>query len=1103
MRQLGATKNMESINTLHSLFEAQVISNPRSIALIDGNHSHSYCELNKKANQLAHYLIKQGIKKDQPIVLCLDRSINVLITMLAILKAGAAYLPIDPAHPKDRLLFILQDSKTPLLITQSAHKQTFNDFSGKVIVLDQEEKQINQQKSNNPNIAINPERLAYIIYTSGSTGIPKGVLIEHKSAVNYCHWLADYSGLKAGCRIDFSSNHIFDMAVTSTSAALALGFSIVLCQDEVKMNPKLYLQHLKNQRVNVVKMTPSYFKVLVQDLNTKPISLPKLQSIIMGGEAISSTDCRLWLAAYPNQIIYNEYGPTEATVGVSVFAVSSANVMQLEATVPIGVEGPNIQCPIFTDKGKLAKAGETGELYIGGLCLARGYLNQTELTNKYFLKNPSNKNQRLYKTGDLCLRTAKGVLEYVGRIDDQVKIRGFRIEPAEVEKHLSEHPLISAAVVVAQKDFLGQNQLIAYYIPKDDSAIVEAKGIRQFLQTRIPDYMIPALFIGINAIPLTANGKLDKGALPKPELDINRQYQVPVTATEKALAQIWSKELGINSIGLDDDFFELGGHSLAAGRIVSMINSYFSKDISVHALYQAPTIAQLANIVDEAKNSKRATLSASKRWLNKIDDIPLSDFQFLFWMSHTFENKIKKLNVTLRKRLNGHVNKEALTFALNALIQKQEPLSYHILRFRPGQMLCKKTAIPLEERQLNALNLDECEQQLEQSYTELETYNHWTKKSPLIKVRLFYLPDNQSELQFCLPHTVADDHSPYIILDDLSHFYALYQSTTPYEPVKIDRNFREYVFKEQFYFRTDLNKDIQFWNQYLKDTALITFAPELIVKKMAAKGLNYSTYLAVPSEHITKLKLYCAEQRISIIDGLIAIVTLALITCNPNHESNNAEILMNIVKSTRDNSQYDESVGCFLRIEPVKIRMQEKATLESLTKQIHQSTIETSPHQRCPSIIKLASTKTVNNSKKPLLTLLIKSLASLYAILVKAPQIYRKIFDIGGVPLAKFSPKNTFLININMQQPFIDNTQKSKKQFFGLKTHAIQEKHNDILHIDNVLDICFLRKDFQNTAYLVISANLNPIFRQALAKEIMRIMGATVESLTDQYCTEL
>ena len=1084
---------MESKKTLHSLFEDQVRAKPRHLAAIFGKRKLTYSQLNIKANQLAHYLIENGLQNEQAVAFCLDRSLEVLVCMMGVMKAGGAYLPIDAAHPQERLLYILQDSNTPILITQSEHKHLFAEYPGKVILLDKEAKKISKQSKNNPNASSDSENLAYVIYTSGSTGKPKGVLIQHKGVSNYCKWFADFCSAKITDRIDFSSNHIFDMAVTSTINSLVNGLTIVIASDDIKMNPSLYLKYVKNFKLDIIKVTPSYFKVLIQEIRSKSIRLPHLRAIIMGGEAASAADCKSWLCSYPKHTIFNEYGPSEASVAISVFAMSRANMSQISTNVPIGTVGPNMHFTILDNELKSVAPGETGELYVGGVCLGRGYLNLPEMNAKCFITDPTNSKRRLYKTGDLCRLLANGDLDYIGRIDHQVKIRGFRIEPGEVEKHLIAHPDIKSAVVVAQKDFAGENQLVGYYILNDIHKNLSKKQLRGYLQKHVPIYMVPTAFVSVDSIPLTSGGKLDKSALPMPQLSINHNFQEPITSLEKSLARIWSKELGITNIGLEDDFFELGGHSLSAGRVISMINSFFGKNINLRNFYEAPTIGQLARVIEKAKGSKRSRLSPSQKWLKKIDDIPLSDFQFLLWMGHTFESKVKKLNITARKRIQGHLHKESLEFSLLNLIKRQEVFNYYIFKFSPAQMLVKKQSSMIIAESLESLSIEEYEQRLNHSIGQLNAYHKWTKETPLIRVLLFYLPDNQCEIQIAMPHFITDDVSPEIVLKELSKNYQLHQGNNKSYTINVNHVFREYVYREQFYYKTDLDKDIKFWDRYLSNASMLAMPSSVIIKNMHEHKLNYSTFVPIPSQNLEKLKEYCAEQHFSIIDGLIGFLGLALIKIGCTTKQETSHILINLVKSTRDNVMYDDTVGCFLRVEPVKILLDQKATLYTLASQIHKSVIETSLHQRCPGIIKLASTYTVRKKNNPILNIIIKSLASIYALIVKAPQIYRKIFNVGGVRLAQFKPHNNFLININIQNDFITDSNQDKSDLFGEKTLSIKSDVHDVLKINNVLDISFVRRDDNNQAFLVVSANLDPGFREMIAQEMISNMAVINE----------
>lgn len=420
-------------NTIPSLFEEQARKFPEYVAALHGKKALTYIELNNQANQLARYLQEKGVTADTPIALCLPRSFDFLIAIIAILKAGGAYLPLDANQPEERLLFLLQDSKAPVLISKSTFSDKFTQYQGDLVLLDKEDKHISQQATDNVSAPLSSEQLAYIIYTSGSTGLPKGVLIEHHSVINYCQWLAEYTGCQPQQRIDFSSSAIFDMAVSASLAPLLLGLTVVICQDDVKKNISHYLKYLVHAQIDIIKTTPSYFKTLQHETQNNYLELPYLKSIILGGENLTATECKAWLSLYPNHVLFNEYGPTETTVAISVYRVDAHSFSDFEFNVPIGTTGPKIHCIIVNEHGTPASDGETGELLISGICLARGYLNQPKLTQQKFITLPV-ENKRFYKTGDLCRKRSDGVLEYFGRQDDQVKIRGFRVEPGEIKR---------------------------------------------------------------------------------------------------------------------------------------------------------------------------------------------------------------------------------------------------------------------------------------------------------------------------------------------------------------------------------------------------------------------------------------------------------------------------------------------------------------------------------------------------------------------------------------------------------------------------------------------------------------------------------------------
>jgi amino acid adenylation domain-containing protein len=1079
-------------DTILTLFEAQVKKRVGDIAVICAGQSLTYGELNIKANQLAHYLRKIGVKPETQIAIGMERSNELLVTMFAILKAGGAYVPLDLAQPEKRLLATLNEDKIPILILRSSLiKGKFSKYQGKLIILDSMEKEVSREATHNLLPVITAQHLAYIIYTSGSTGKPKGVLIEHKSVVNYSLWFAKYSHCQPGQCIDFSSNYVFDMTVSTSIVPLLLGLRVVICSDEIKGSIRAYLKFLSLYKINIIKITPSYFKELLHEVKSNLFALTYLQKIILGGEKLLTLDCASWLAIYPEHVLFNEYGPTEATVAVSQFKISTRNLASLGTYVPIGKPGPNIDFYLLSKDHRPVPEGEIGELCIAGDCLARGYLNQPELTKKQFIQDPFSKDKtaRLYKTGDLCLRRPDGAIEFIRRTDSQVKVRGFRIELGEIEKHLSTHPAIDEVAVLVREEEQKEKHLIAYYMLSEFNTEPSAKQMRQYLKTRLPDYMIPTAFVRIDTFPLTASGKLDYTALPIPQLTPSQHYLPPSTALEASLAKIWSEELDIKLIGIEDDFFELGGHSLSAGRIIAKIKEKLRKDLSLDDFYYAPTIAKLASVVNKAKISSEKSTNFSEIAACKASLLPLGDFQFLLWISYLFEPKAKRLNNVARKRLQGRLDPQALSFALKTLLKKNKFLSYRILKLRAAQVYQKNLTVRLIEKNLNSLSVQEEELVLEASINELIHFHSWPKNAPLLLAKLFHLQDEFIEIQICIPHIISDDVSLEILLSDLSRFYLSYNKQSAIEQVKADTQYRDYILNEQYYWQAHIDRDISFWENYLKDARLLTFPPAAVVKDMQAQDIAYSTYLAIPEQGITNLQQFCAYNQVSINDGLCAVVALALCNCCTNYPNGAENILMNIVRSTRDNQRYDDSIGCFLRLYAIKFNLNKESTLASLAKQIHQAVIITSPYQHCPSTVKLACMNILRRQRKLVKSYLVRLFTSLYTKIFRTSVLNRKILNLCG-RLISFKRKNNFMININVVSNFLSSA-KSKEdlKLFGLKTRDIEMYQYDLLKIDNFFDVSFLRNNNPNIPYLVISANLRPDFRKLIAREAIRIIS--------------
>jgi amino acid adenylation domain-containing protein len=572
---------------VHELIEEQVERTPEAVAVVFEGQVRTYRQLNERANQLARHLRGLGVGPDCLVGIAMERSLEMMVGLLGILKAGGAYVPLDPEYPRDRLAFIMEDSKIPILLTQTRSAGHLPPHRAKIILLDAFDTP--PSDDNLPRL-VTPENLAYVIYTSGSTGNPKGTLIPHRGLTNYITWAAKAYDVSEGRGAPVHSSISFDLTITGLFAPLLTGASVHLVPESMGLEG-LATCLLNNKDFSLVKITPAHLKALSHQLPANAVA-GHTRAFIIGGEALFGEDVTFWQKHAPNTVLVNEYGPTETVVGCCVYFVPKNK--PLHGTIPIGRPIANTQLYILDSSLNPVPIGVKGELYIGGDGVGRGYLNQPNLTAEKFIANPffADPGSRLYRTGDLARYLPDGNVEYLGRLDHQVKIRGFRIELGEIELALSEHPGVREAAVTLHESVPGDKRLAAYLVSKNGA--ISSSDLREFLRNKLPDYMVPAVFMTLPALPLTPNGKVDRKALPQPEFAQTKKFVPPGTPTEIALAKIWCEVLGLEQIGVNDNFFESGGHSLLAIRLLSRINGVLKLNLPVRTLFQNPTIEGLA-----------------------------------------------------------------------------------------------------------------------------------------------------------------------------------------------------------------------------------------------------------------------------------------------------------------------------------------------------------------------------------------------------------------------------------------------------------------------------------------------------------------------------
>jgi amino acid adenylation domain-containing protein len=589
------------------------------------NNSLTYQQLNTRANQLAHYLQELGVKPDELVGIGVERSLEMIVGILGILKAGGAYVPLDPEYPQERLNFMLEDSQVKVLVTQAKLVESIPQHQAQLICLDTDWEKIAQNITSNPESGVKPDNLTYIIYTSGSTGKPKGVLVNHANVVRLFAATDSWYHFNSQDVWTLFHSYAFDFSVWEMWGALLYGGRLVIVPYLVTRSPESFYELLCQEKVTILNQTPTAFRQLIQaeesvkgDISPLLREVGKdsvtetdlsLRLVIFGGESLEINSLQPWFDRHGDQLpqLVNMYGITETTVHVTYRPLSMADVNSTASV--IGRPLPDLQVYLLDQYLQPVPVGVPGEMYVGGAGVAKGYLNRPELTTERFISSPFEHSNKLYKTGDLARYWPNGELEYLGRIDNQVKIRGFRIELGEIEALLASHPQIWETVVLVWDDTAGDKRLVAYIVPQPEITII-IDEIRQFLKAKLPDYMVPNAFVILEALPLTTNGKIDRRALPPPNLDISDKYVAPSTPIEEILVNIWSEVLKVEKVGINDNFFELGGHSLLATQLVAQIRDRLKIELPLRQLFNTATLAELAQGIEQLKQEKLPIIPA-------------------------------------------------------------------------------------------------------------------------------------------------------------------------------------------------------------------------------------------------------------------------------------------------------------------------------------------------------------------------------------------------------------------------------------------------------------------------------------------------------------
>ncbi|HSF41121.1 MAG TPA: amino acid adenylation domain-containing protein, partial [Thermoanaerobaculia bacterium] len=660
--------------TLHGRIEAQVERSPGAVAVTLAGESLTYAELDRQANRISHLLVGLGVRPENRVAICFERSPEMIAALLAILKAGAAYVPLDPRQPADRLAGMITDAGAAVVLTHTRVASRLPDGPWRTVRLDAERDPLETQPETAPRVAVSTEGLAYVIYTSGSTGRPKGTLIEHRSAINLANALdRTIYGQLAGStprRVSLNAPLTFDASVQQWTRLL-FGDALAIVPEELRSDGSGLLEWMRRESLDVLDCTPSHVRLLAEAGLLQAAGAPR--TLLVGGEAI---DRSLWeaMAADRSRRFFNVYGPTECTVDASAEDVAARREPSL------GRPLDNVELHVLDAALRKGLPGLPGELCIAGAGLARGYLGRPDLTAEKFVPNPfGGPGSRLYRSGDRVRLFADGRLEFLGRLDHQVKLRGFRIELGEIESALASHPSVRDAVTLLREDVPGQPRLVAYAVlgAGEGTAAATPQALRDHLRQRLPEYMVPSACVVLDEMPLNRSGKVDRHALPEPTAETvseSPQEAAPRTPLEEIVAGIFAEVLGREQLDVDTSFFELGGHSLLATRVISRVANLLRVDLPLRTLFESPTARALARQVETALRSETALEAPPIRPVPRTGDLPLSFAQQRLWLIDQLEPGSALYNMPSTLRLRGALDTPALRDAFDGLVRRHEAL---------------------------------------------------------------------------------------------------------------------------------------------------------------------------------------------------------------------------------------------------------------------------------------------------------------------------------------------------------------------------------------------------------------------------------------------
>jgi amino acid adenylation domain-containing protein len=929
---------------IHQVFEAQVECTPDNVAVVFAEQALTYRELNTRANRLAHHLRTLGVGPEVLVGLCVERSLELLVGLLGVLKAGAAYVPLDPAYPPERLAFMLADAEASVLVTQQQWVARLQAPRVQVVCLDGDGQHWASQPADNPVSGVTPANLVYVMYTSGATGQPKGVMISHCALGNHMHWMQATFPLTAADRVVQKTSISFDASVWEIFAPLMVGGRLIVASPGGHQDSAYLVELFTTQQVTMLKLVPSLLQMLLEE---DALAICRsLRQVFCGGEALSPALQERFFGHLEAQL-YNLYGPTEATIDVAYWACERGGGRRI---VPIGRPIANTQLYLLDTQLQPVPIGVPGELYIGGVSLARGYLHRPELTAEAFVPNPfsAEPGARLYKTGDLARYLPDGNIEFLGRLDNQVKIRGYRIELGEIEITLAHHPAIRQAVILAREDTPGDRRLVAYCVLYH-GLVADIHELRSFLQTKLPDYMIPATFVMLDALPLTPSGKVDRRALPAPgqaQPLRSESFVAPRTPIEEFLGGIWASVLQVESVGIHDNFFALGGHSLLAVQVMSRLRKVCQVDVPLRALFEAPTVAGLARRVEEVRRAAQSLLAPPLKAVPRERVIPLTMTQEHFWALDQLLPGAPFSNMPYAVRLTGLLNVAAFKQSVNEIIKRHETLrtTFTIIAGQPVQVIAPVLHLPILADDLRALPDAVREVQAQRLLRAEVLYPFDLENGPLLQVRLLRLSEQEHILLLTMHHIISDGWSRDVFLHELSVLYDAFSRCQPSPLPALLIQYADYAHWQHQWLHSEAGKThLAYWMQQLHAPLHLL---ELPTDRPRAAEMSLRTArqsFQIPKDLTTALTHLSRQEGTTLFMTLVTAFKI-LLYCYTGQE----DIRVGTLVANRQHQDTEGLIGLFANLIILRTNLSGNPSLSQVLQRVRTTTLDTYAHQHLP-----------------------------------------------------------------------------------------------------------------------------------------------------------